>query len=201
MAACVLLIGASFAYDDEFLKAHQWMVDNGMTKHAVVDAFQPEAFVTREQAAKFFVEFDRVVMGRDAETMMYCVYTDETNFDSTLAGSIQSACNRNLMRGANGTFDPQGYLTKAQALAILIRSLQGTQDETTTPRRSNYFTIAKELNMTKETQVLAVDKPLTRYELALLLWRVENPLMVASSDEQDLEEIYGLLSELGLQAE
>gem|GEM_PF-5884560 len=80
------------------------MYTSDMTRYAQVDTFNPDAFVTREQAAKFFVVFDRTVMGRDAETLMYCVYSDETSFDPTLVGAIQSACNRNLMRGYAGIF-------------------------------------------------------------------------------------------------
>lgn len=85
LLVCVLLIGSAFAYDQEFLDAHKWMYTNEMTKYAKVVDFQPDSLVTREQAAKFFVAFDREVMGRDMETMMYCVYSDETLFDSTLA--------------------------------------------------------------------------------------------------------------------
>ncbi len=133
MLALGCLFGSVFAYEQEFVDAHKWMFVSEMTKHPTIVAFQPDAFVTREQAAKFFVQFDRVVMERDVETMMYCVYSDENTFDTTLASAIQSACNRNLMRGSNGTFGAQEYLTKAQALTILIRSLQDKQDETVTP--------------------------------------------------------------------
>ncbi len=194
------VVVAHAAYDQEFLNAHEWMYDSAMTQYADVDQFNPDAYVTREQAAKFFVAFDRTVMWRDMETMMYCIYSDESSFDPTLAGSIQSACNRNLMRGSDGTFGAQEHLTKAQALTILIRSLQWLQEENVTPRWKNYFTAAQQLKLTKETDVYALNRPLTRYELALLLWRVENPLEdTGNTDEQDLQDIYGLLQELGIQ--
>ncbi len=191
--------GMTFAYEQEFIDAHKWMYVNEMTKFANITEFQPDSYVTREQAAKFFVAFDRVVMWRDAETLMYCVYSDETSFDATLAWSIQSACNRNLMRGSNGVFGATEYLTKAQALTILIRSIQSDKlDETVTPRWKNYFVAAQEAKLTKETNVYAVDKPLTRYELALLLWRVQNPLPEA---QDDMSTIIWVLQELGLQEE
>jgi hypothetical protein len=78
------VLGSAVAYEQEFIDAHKWMYTNEMTRYAQVADYQPEALVTREQAAKFFVAFDRVVMGRDMETMMYCVYSDETSFDATL---------------------------------------------------------------------------------------------------------------------
>lgn len=194
-----LLVGSVVAYDQEFLNAHQWMYENDMTRYAQVTDFRPDAWVTREQAAKFFVAFDRVVMWRDMETMMYCVYADEATFDPTLAWSIQSACNRNLMRGSGEVFDAKAYLTKAQALTILIRSLDETKDENVTPRWKNYFVAAQSKKLTKELDVYALDRPLTRYELALLLRRVENPLAEGTHYDQDLKDIYALLEQLGLQ--
>jgi hypothetical protein len=199
IALLSVFVGTTFAYEQEFIDAHKWMYVSEMTKFATIAEFQPESLVTREQAAKFFVAFDRVVMWRDAETLMYCVYSDETTFDTILAGSIQSACNRNLMRGANGVFGATEYLTKAQALTILIRSIQSDKlDETVTPRWKNYFVAAQEAKLTKETNVYAVDKPLTRYELALLLWRVQNPLPEV---QDDMSTIIWVLQELWLQEE
>lgn len=106
------------------------------------------------------------------------------------------------MRGSDGVFGAKEYLTKAQALTILIRSLQGVKEENTTPWWKNYFLAAQEAKLTKEADVEALDRPLTRYELSLLLWRVQNPLKeTPNSNEQDLVEVYGLLQELGLQEE
>lgn len=133
LAMVGLFCGGVFAYEQEFIDAHKWMFVNEMTKYPTIADFQPDSYVTREQAAKFFVAFDRVVMDRETETLMYCVYSDESTFDSTLNGAIQSACNRNLMRGADGVFGAKAYLTKAQALTILVRSMQDKQDETVTP--------------------------------------------------------------------
>lgn len=103
------------------------------------------------------------------------------------------------MRGSNDVFGATEYLTKAQALTILIRSIQSDKlDETVTPRWKNYFVAAQEAKLTKETNVYAVDKPLTRYELALLLWRVQNPLPEV---QDEMDTILSVLQELGLQTE
>jgi hypothetical protein len=61
-----LFAGHVWGYDQEFVDAHQWMYEYEMTKYAQVADFQPNSWVTREQAAKFFLAFDRVVMGREA---------------------------------------------------------------------------------------------------------------------------------------
>lgn len=68
-------------------------------------------------------------------------------------------------------FDPQQPLTKAQALTVLVRALVGKQDETGTPRWTEYFRVAQQRGRTKETNVMAVDKYVTRYEALLLQFR------------------------------
>lgn len=184
--------------DQEFVKAHEWMYTQGMTVYVSIDAYRPDDRVTREQAAKFFVEFDRQIMGRQAETKMYCVYSDEWLFDSTLVGSIQSACNRGLMLWSQWVFWSADPLTKAQALTILIRVLDGVQDETVSPRWKNYYTLAQQKGLTKEKDVWALDRPVTRYELALLLRRVNNPVS-DQGEGIEMNEIFDLLMQLWLQ--
>lgn len=45
-------------------------------------------------------------------------------------------------------------------------------DETTDPRYVNYYTRSKELGLTKEANILSLDRPLTRYETVILLYRL-----------------------------
>ena len=62
-------------------------------------------------------------------------------------------------------------MTKAEFLAVLVRSIDGDRDETKRPRRQDYYTQAYERWLTNETDPNAIDKTLTRYEVALLLYR------------------------------
>lgn len=47
----------------------------------------------------------------------------------------------------------------------------GHLDETSQPWWRNYFTKAQELGMTKETNIERFQNPVSRYELALILYR------------------------------
>lgn len=47
----------------------------------------------------------------------------------------------------------------------------GHLDETSQPRWINYFTKAQELGLTKETNMTRFQNPVSRYELALILYR------------------------------
>jgi hypothetical protein len=60
-------------------------------------------------------------------------------------------------------------------LTVLLRITESEPvDESWTPRWVRAYEISKERGYTKATDVMALDVPLTRYELALLLWRVNN---------------------------
>ena len=49
-------------------------------------------------------------------------------------------------------------------------------DEQRNPWWTTYFQEAHMRGLTKETNIRALDQPITRYELALLLWRVVHPI-------------------------
>ncbi|MDP2669997.1 MAG: hypothetical protein Q8O99_03215 [bacterium] len=69
-------------------------------------------------------------------------------------------------------FGPHDPLTKAQALTVIIRMLDEKQlDESGELWRQAYYDRARELELVKETDVAALDRPVTRYELSLLLYR------------------------------
>ncbi|MDP2669999.1 MAG: hypothetical protein Q8O99_03225 [bacterium] len=78
--------------------------------------------------------------------------------------------------------------------------MEGAQDESTSPRWKSYYSLAFQKGLTKEKDVRALDRPVTRYEIALLLRRVEHSLSVQEQDG-DMSDIIQLLTELGLQTE
>lgn len=117
-------------------------------------AFRAEDFITRQEAAKMLVSFlenskGNLYSGGEANP---CVnkYTDAASFDPTLKGFIAAACGYGMMQGAaHGTlFMPNESMTKGQALAILMRSLDGWQAEPDTNERwMPYVVKAKEANI------------------------------------------------------
>jgi hypothetical protein len=59
-------------------------------------------------------------------------------------------------------------------LTVLLRITESEPlDESWTPRWLAAYELSKERGYTKAIDVMALDAPLTRYELALLLWRVK----------------------------
>ena len=66
---------------------------------------------------------------------------------------------------------PEAPLTKAQFITALVRALDGVKDETVTPRWANYHSAALSMGITRESDAWALDRPVTRYEAALMLYR------------------------------
>jgi hypothetical protein len=71
-------------------------------------------------------------------------------------------------------FMPKQGLTRAQFFVAMVRMLEGDKSEDVNPWYGNYFAAAQRLGLTKETDVFAQDRFITRYEAALILYRARN---------------------------
>jgi len=131
--------------DPEFKLALEWMYNNGLTKYTNTTDFRPNDRLTRQEAAKFFVGFQQVANPNTPVPDIGCVFSDSAKFDVTLDEYIFLSCQMGLFKGTNGAFLPTQPLTKAQALTVLIRALEGSKDETVTPRWRGYFDAARKL--------------------------------------------------------
>lgn len=160
--------------DPEFTEALDRAYDAGMTKFATEKEYQPTGTLTREQAAKMYAVFGMSYLCLAPDTSRACTFSDVNSADPSLQEFLKTSCQLGLFQWSQGKFSPKSPLTKAQALTVLVRALSGSVDETTNPRRKNYFTQAQSLQLTKETNVWAVDKSVTRYESLLLQYRARN---------------------------
>ncbi len=79
----------------------------------------------------------------------------------------------NLFKGDHlGYFHPKDGLKRYEALAVLIRLFNGTgYDESQYPRRQKYYEKGYDIGITKERNQDALNRSLTRYEMALFLYR------------------------------
>jgi len=99
------------------------------------------------------------------------------------------------MNGSQGEFRPTSQLTKAEAITVLVRITEWKLIETTNPRWENYHALAVKNWITKESNVWNLDKSLTRYEMALLLYRAAWNEYVSQGDAE-IEEVESILSQL-----
>ena len=158
--------------DQEYITAIKRMNTQGMTKYSDPLAFDPNGAVLREHAAKFLSEYWSKVEFKVMSTARYCEFKDIEQADKTLKNYLIQSCMLNIFYGSQGMFYPTRQLTKAEALVALIRVKEGKLKELDQEiRRENYTKRANELWLSKETDSSSQDRPITRYEMALLLHR------------------------------
>ena len=118
---------------DELKDAILWMYDNWLTRYQDINNFLPYNEITREQAAKFFVEFAAKVLWKEKWNIeTYDIFNDIEQTDPTLKDYVVYSNNMKMFNGNNWYFMPNNNLTIAQAIAVLIRIVDWNLDESWT---------------------------------------------------------------------
>lgn len=162
--------------DPELLEAIRWMNDNGLTNFNTIATYKPFEVLLREQSAKIFDVFAKTFnFSQDKLNTTLpstCTFTDLKNTDSSLITNIQNVCKMGALAGSNNLFNPKWTLTKGQFITALIRLLEGKKlDESKNPRWTNYYQTALNMGIVGPADALTFDSPITRYEVALFLYR------------------------------
>lgn len=198
--ALVLLAGSSWGVlshvsaqsslnDPEFTEALDWASNVGMTRFSTEETFMPLAYLTREQGAQFFAQFAIQELGFEPDTNRSCAFNDIGRADSTLIDAIITSCQLWLFQWSDGNFYPQDPLTKAQAIAVLVRAFVGMQDESATPWWNQYYVEARDRGRTIEPDAMSLNKPVTRYETLLIQFRSRGSVSLASSSSQETDDV------------
>lgn len=172
----VLTDELSIFEEPEFKEAIYWMKNNGLTKYEKPEEYRPFDTLLREEAAKIIGEFNKNYFKSTGIVNGYlpseCAFSDISSADSSLKEYVISICNMGLLKGINKKFNPKQPIIKSDFIAILVRMFEGKSlDETVTPWWKNYFIKAQELGLVTAWDALSMDRAITRYEVALLLYR------------------------------
>lgn len=161
--------------DPELLEAIRWMNDNGLTSYKTITEYKPFEILNREQAAKIVSMFANIynfAQSTDTTLPSECTFKDISEADVSLALYIGQVCKAGVMQWSNGYFNPKGTINKSQFIAAIIRLFEGKKlDETTNPRWKAYFEKAQEMGMIGPADAVTFENPITRYEVALFLYR------------------------------
>ncbi len=143
LTALVVWLGSMFVYGQTFPTVLDWMHSNGLTKYDQVNDFRPYDNITRWEAAKFVNSYAKV----EWLTKNYnqCAFGDIEGYDYTLIPHIKEACEYGLLKWSNGMYNPNGNITEAQAITVVVRTLKWFLDETGDRRREPYYAVGKEL--------------------------------------------------------
>ncbi len=153
-----------------------WAYTEKLTQYSTVEAFGFDRNISRQEAA--------AILARAGETLLelrYASYPDECNvlykdealFDLTLSKDIYSACAFDMMHGKDGYFSPFNSLTRAEALAVIMRAIDGgKKDEpNSTSWYLPYADRAHELEIFSFANFKGFNEAITRGELIEWLYR------------------------------
>ena len=161
--------------DEEFSLALQRMYENWLTMYSWKADYRPNDYLTREESAKILwqtyikLNFENTIKNTE------CEFIDADQFNPTLKEHIANTCKRNILKGYSGTFSPVDTLTKAQAMAVLIRMFEWkTSYEKQNPRWEIYYKKWFTIGLTTVNDINKFDKKVTRYEIALMTYRFKN---------------------------
>lgn len=205
LVSWVLFLNSVFAqinsFDQDLDDAVQWMYDNDLTRYDNIQDYRPADTLTREQAAKFFWNFALYMEKSAIKWADECQFIDIANADYTLTPHILSACQLGIFQWSQGKFMPFDTITRAEALTVVVRTIDWFQDENIDPRWFNYHKVARQLWITNENDVYALDVPITRYEIALIIHRASGQQWnTVDPSQAQLSELADLLLALGLQS-
>jgi hypothetical protein len=167
-------VGAQYSADAEYVAAFNWMSENGLTSTTSPEAFNPGGTMLREHLSRFATYFGLGDQCMAPDMGASCEFSDLYTADPSLQKYITVACQLGVLKGSNGMFMPKQGLTRAQFFVAMVRMLEGDKSEDVNPWYGNYFAAAQRLGLTKETDVFAQDRFITRYEAALILYRARN---------------------------
>ncbi len=107
---------------DMFRQAHQMLYSYWLTKWQGTIDYRPEWYLTREQAARFMVEFARNVLCRDQRQYSYNnQFTDMSWADTTLQWYIKLSYEYGIFKWTEWLFKPKDLITKDELTGIMIR--------------------------------------------------------------------------------
>ncbi len=188
-------INAELLTWNEFDRALYWMYMNWLTKYNNSDEFRPYDNLTREESAKMIGQLYSVLWFPKEDKWFNCSFVDTNMFDPTLSEHIYNVCRWGIFRWNDKTqqYMPRDNLTKGQLLAVLLRIFEGKiSDESGQPRWIEYYVKALTLWMTNEMNLAKFDKPVSRWEASLLIFRFKNMV----SDEEQYKLYLARLSNL-----
>lgn len=162
-------IGEGIANDHEFTTALLWMYQAGMTQYPDPENYNPYDLITREQSAKLFAIYDKK-FDTHTTTGATCALTDIGS--STMKDSINAVCLAGIMRGDGKIFRPTATITKAEFMAAILNMIAESPSTTTTARQTATYNKALSLELVSQSDMATFDRALSRYEAALLLYKL-----------------------------
>ena len=170
-----------------------WLNTNGLTQYTTATTFKATINIRRDEAAKFFSVFAKNILKKaDISTSSSCSRLSDVSNSNTMRSYILDTCSRGYIMWSAGKFTPWASLSNEQAIAIIIRMLDGKKyDESWPSRSSMYYQRAEYLWLSAGLSLSNKKGAISRGILGILLYRAWQPAMTNTinstlSDKPDL---------------
>ena len=162
-----------------------WAYTKKLTIYLNTDDFKPNNNIRRDEAAKFFVNFAKLV-GKTSYTVNanQCNFSDLNQAWSDLKDIIVESCRLGIFKGSGGKFNPAGNLSNAEAIAVLVRIVDGYQSESGTHWSDNYYKRANELKLLANVGMSTKDGSASRGNMVTLLYGARQMKGVVEASQQ-----------------
>lgn len=145
----------------------EWAYSKNLTQYNTQEKFKPTLSMSRQEAAALSVRMAKNIFGKSTDAMktaLIAPYTDDKSLDVTLKGDVYAARYLGVMQGLDNVFSPHRALSRAEALAILIRAVDGKKlNESHSLWYQAYADRANELGLTF-ANLKGFNEPISRGE-------------------------------------
>ena len=151
----------------------QWLMNAyGLTSYTDTDAYNPDSWLKRNEAAKILVNFAKNVLCRQPkDTYKEWMYKDIAGTDATLLPYIKQAFEYGIMKWGKWKFRPLDRISKQEFIAGMMRILLNSYlaEWNTSDWYKNYETVFADYGL--KTLILT-DKTINRYDMSKLFYRI-----------------------------
>ena len=159
-------------YTNELERALSRWKTLGITSFSDLQTFRPNDYITRAEFAKMIVMYiTHNTWLKTLERKSDCLFYDFSDAGE-FAIYVYDACNMWIMHGNNNYFYPQNYLSRAEAIASIVRYTAWKMDENTSPRFRNYIEYANQQWYIDNQNMATMEQKMVRFEALILLRRV-----------------------------
>lgn len=131
--------------------------------------------LTRELVAPFLMNFISNV-ARKKYSWNLCNANDISIAEEFYQEDLKMLCNFWILRGSNKKINPKRTLSKQEALALVMRIIDGFQEEKKQWHRAyNYYTRARELWYTGVPNIMDSNTLITIEEFLIFLYSTQHP--------------------------
>lgn len=165
----------SFSIATTIEDAVAWAYTQKLTIHYSTEDFWSSKLIRRDEAAKFFVKFAKLLWKTSyIVNANQCIFFDKNQARDDLQDTIVEACRLGLFKGNNGKFNPTGNITNAEVIAVLVRLVDGYQPENGSHWAENYYTRATALWLLNNVTMTNKDTPTQRGNIIISLYDARN---------------------------